>query len=123
MNSRQRIGIEVPLKAGKPMIMSDDDLVHFNAMFNACKEKFSTVKHACNIITEALSMTDLHIDLFAPKTYSTHVKPYAGFSYYLEYQVYNARTGYGYDVILRLGKHPDGTCSVELCIPDKKVRE
>ena len=123
MNNRQRVGIEVPLKAGKPMIMSDDDLMHFNVMFNACEEKFSMAKHVCDIITEALYMTDLHIDLFAPKTYSTHVKPYADFSYYLEYPVYNARTGYGYDVILRLGKHPDGTYSVELCRPVKKVRE
>ena len=118
-----KIGIEIPLDATKPMVMLDEDIKHFKAMFTACMDKFSTKRDACNVVAEAAYMTDLHIDLFEPKTYATHVKPYAEFSNYIEYPVYNACSGGRYDVVLRLGKHPDGKFSVDFVRPDEKVRE
>ena len=116
-------GIEIPLNPNKPMVMADEDLQHFKAMFTACVDKFDNWHEACTTAIEAMYMTDLHVNLLKPNTYSTHVQPYADFSFYVEYPVYNACTGFTYDVVLRIGKHPDGKYSVDFCRQTDKVKE
>lgn len=112
---------EFPLKRDQHMIMSDEDLEHLKVMFNAAQQKFTRLTEAMSTALSACYLTDLHIDLLHPKSYSTHVKPYDKFSYYIEYDTYNARTLGSYDVKLRLGTHPDGTCTVDLVRPNEKV--
>lgn len=118
-----RVGCEVPLKSDKPMIMDDDDMRHFKAMFTECKERFNTAYEACSCVLQSAFFTDLHIDLTHPKSYATHIKPYAEFSIYVEYEVYNASTGFKYDAVVRIGKHPDGKYSVDFCRASDKVKE
>ena len=114
---------EFPLKRDQPMVMSDDDLEHLKVMFNASQPRFDSQQEAMSTALSACYLTDLHIDLFNPRCFSTHVKAYAEFSYYVEYPTYNARTTGQYDVKLRLGKHPDGKFTVNLVRPNEKVPE
>ena len=115
------VSFEMPLKHDQPMIMSDDDFDHLKIMFNAGQSSFKSNMEAMSIAESACYLTDLHIDLLNPRTFSTHVKAYDEFSYYVEYNTYNARTHGMYDVKLRLGKHPDGTYTVMLVRPNEKV--
>lgn len=112
---------EFPLKRDQPMVMSEDDFEHLKVMFNAAQERFKTQQEAVSMVLSACYLTDLHIDLFNPRTFSTHVKAYAEFSYYVEYNTYHARTGGIYDVKVRLGKHPDGSYTAMLVRPNEKV--
>jgi hypothetical protein len=105
----------------KYVVMSDDDLAHLKIMFNAAQPRFTSHTEAMSVALEACYLTDVHVNLLNPKSYATHVAPMAEFSHYIEYDTYNARTLASYDVKLRFGTHPDGTCTVDLVRPNERV--
>lgn len=116
------MAFEMALKKGKPMIMSDEDLEHYNAMFTACQEKFNTSREASRIIIEGAYISDLHIDLFRPfkvkDVVNYHVQTVDTY-----YEVFNALSMDKYDVMLRLSNLDDGCVSVQLTRVSEGLKE
>ena len=115
------MAFEMALKKDKPMIMSDEDLEHYNAMFTACQEKFNTSKEASRIIIEGAYMSDLHIDLFKPYRAKDVVCGVIK-TVYIDYEVFNALSMDKYDVVLRLTNMSDGV-SVKLIRVSEAYKE
>ena len=103
------------LKKDKPMIMSDEDMQHFNTMFTGCNEKFKNAREACSMIIEGVCMSDVRIDFFNSKSGIEMIKGQTART--VDYHVYNAYSGDLYDVFLRVVEHPDGTVAVRLVRP------
>ena len=109
------MAFEMALKKGKPMIMTDDDVLHFNSMFTGCNEKFRNSREACTMIIEGAYMSDVHIDFFNSTNGIATINGQDVKS--VDYPVYNARSGDLYDVFLRVVENPDGTVAVRLVRP------
>lgn len=109
------MAFEMALKKGKPMIMADDDVLHFNSMFTGCNEKFRNSREACSMIIEGAYMSDVHIDFFNSTNGIATINGQDVKS--VDYPVYNARSGDLYDVFLRVVGNPDGTVVVRLVRP------
>lgn len=109
------MAFEMALKKGKPMIMSDEDIQHFNTMFTGCNEKFRNSHEACSMIIEGAYMSDVHIDFFISRYGIAIINGQEAKT--VDYHVYNARSGDLYDVFLRIVEYHDGTVSVRLIRP------
>ena len=109
------MAFEMALKKGKPMIMADDDVLHFNSMFTGCNEKFRNSREACSMIIEGAYMSDVHIDFFNSTNGIATINGQDVKS--VDYPVYNARSGDLYDVFLRVVENPDCTVAVRLVRP------
>lgn len=108
------MAFEMALKKDKPMIMSDEDMKHFNSMFTGRNEKFKNSREACSMIIEGAYLADMHIDFFNSKN-GQEAKS-------VDYHVYNACSGDLYDVFLRIVECSDGTVTVRLHRPPMKEK-
>lgn len=112
------MAFEMALKKDKPMIMADDDVLHFNSMFTGCNEKFRNSREACSMVIEGAYMSDAHID-FSHPTCGTEMIGCTldNYASYKEFPVYNAGSKDLYDVVLKMTEFTDGTVSVKLIRP------
>lgn len=117
------MAFEMALKKGKPMIMSDEDMQHFNSMFTGCNEKFRNSREACSMIIEGAYMSDVHIDFSHPtcgaELIGCTLDNYVSCK---EFPVYNYGSKDLYDVVLKMTEFLDGTVSVKLTRPSDSKR-